>query len=48
MDYRINPKLTLSGHVHNVGNTVYAEYVDDNMAVLGSPRMAEVWLKLAF
>ena len=48
LEYRINRRMTLNGHIYNVGNKVYAEDVDDRLAVLGDPRTVFVSLKMQF
>ena len=48
LEYRINRRMTLNGHIYNIGNKVYAEDVDDRLAVLGDPRTVFVSLKMQF
>ena len=48
LEYRINRRMTLNGHIYNVGNKIHAEDVDDRLAVLGDPRTVFVSLKMQF
>jgi tonB-dependent receptor len=48
LEYRINRQMTLNAHLDNVADKVYAEDVDDRLAVLGDPRTVFVSLKMQF